>query len=39
MIEKDNIKFIKILFNDIKNWNNILSKIFNKNIITKFIEI
>jgi hypothetical protein len=31
--KKDNIIFIKIRFNDIKNWNIILSKIFNKNII------
>ena len=31
--EKDNMIFIKILFSDIDNWDNILSKIFNKNII------
>ena len=28
-----NLVFIKILFSDIKDWNNILSKIFNKKII------
>ena len=31
--EFDNLVFIKILFKDIKKWNEILSKIFNKNII------
>jgi hypothetical protein len=31
--EVDNKVFIKILFKDIKNWNKILSSIFNKNII------
>jgi len=30
--EKGNLVFIKILFSDIKDWNKILSNIFNKNI-------
>jgi hypothetical protein len=33
MIQKDNKIFIKLLFKDINDWSNILSKIFNKNII------
>ena len=33
IIEKDNKIFIKILFKDIKNWDKILSEIFNKEII------
>jgi len=33
IIEKDNIIFIKIRFNDINDWNKILSNIFNKDII------
>jgi len=33
IFKKDNKIFIKIRFNDIKDWSNILSKIFNKNII------
>ena len=31
--EKDNIKYIKIRFSDISEWNKILSKIFGKNIV------
>ena len=33
MKEVDNKVFIKILFKDIKNWDKILSSVFNKNII------
>lgn len=33
IIEKDNIVFIKILFNDINKWNEILSEIINKKIV------
>lgn len=33
IVKKNNIVFIKILFNDIKIWNKILSEIFEKNII------
>lgn len=32
-VEKDNIKYIKLRFADISEWNKILSKIFDKNIV------
>jgi hypothetical protein len=32
MIKKDNILFIKVLFKDINNWDNILSNILKKDI-------
>lgn len=37
--EKDNKKLIKILFKDIKNWDKILSEIFDKEIVIKSANV